>query len=247
MSTVLITQEMFNNMNFDAKTEKNATTATSNNESADKKPSVLIVFANSDINAALYHLNKSLESPFNPTAIATVLVQEAIKDDFVSKLQQQLKTYPAEAVKNNVNFVKALATATKLNAKTIGVPKQEPNEYSPTLVCDFTHEQLGASTPSGIVTLHTYRTAKEAVALVNKESLKFNSVSIWHENHSYAYELIAALTSSAFFINCYQVSLAVLGDSKNHVVLDKSYHYETLLHDGVQKSIVFPVGSIFAN
>lgn len=83
------------------------------------------------MNAALYHLNKSLESSFNSTAIATVLVQKAIKYEFVSKLQQQLKTSPAEAVKNNVNFAKALTTPTKLNAKSIGVQNQEVNKTLP--------------------------------------------------------------------------------------------------------------------
>ncbi|KAI8127993.1 hypothetical protein FF38_10280 [Lucilia cuprina] len=248
MSTALITKELFNEMDFDAPI---ATKAADTNKGNSSQPTVLIVFANSDINAALYHLNKSLENPFATKAIASVLVQESIKNDFVEKLKQQLKSYPKEAVNNNEHFIKALSTAHKLSAQLISVDQKEANVYAPTLVCDFTHEQLGSTTPSGIVTLHTFRTAKEAIALVNKESLKFSYVSIWHENHSYAYELVTALKSENYFINCYQVPLNGLADNvalgKNYVNLDKSYHYETLQHEGVQKCIVFPIGSIFAN
>lgn len=200
------------------------------------------MFANSDINAALYHLVKSLESPFNPNAVATVLVQESIKGDFVQKLQQQLKSYQNEQLQNNNNFKQALDTARKLNASII----------APSLVCDFTHEHFGSELPTGIVTLHVFRTAKEAITLVNKESIKFDSVSIWHENHSYAYEIIASLKSAYYFVNCFKDPADVLKEGnfqskKNCVSMNKSYHYETLDYEGVQKYIVFPIGSIFAN
>lgn len=191
-----------------------------------------------------------MQSPFDQKAIATVLVQESIKDDFVQKLQKQLKPFVADTAKSYQQFVKTLETAKKLNAQLITIEKQNEKLY-PTLVCDFTHEQLSASAPSGIVTLHAFRTAKEAIALVKKESLNFTSVSLWHENHGYAYDFVAALKSKNFFINCHQVALTVLEEyiaqGKNYVNLDKSYHYETLQHDGVQKSVVFPIGSIFAN
>ena len=202
---------------------------------------MLIVFANSDINAALYHLVKSLESPFNTNAVATVLVQESIKEDFIQKLQQEWKSKEITELQSNSNFKQALETAMKLNARII----------TPSLVCDFTHEHFSSGLPNGIVTLHTFRTAKEAFTLVNKESIKFETVSIWHENHSYAYEIIAALKSSYYFINCFKDSAVALKEanlqSKNCVSMDKSYHYETLDHEGVQKYIVFPIGSIFAN
>lgn len=192
-----------------------------------------------------------MEQPFAAKAIATVLVQESIKEDFLEKLKQQLKSYKAKNLTTNETFTKALITARKLNAQLISADEEKESVYRPTLICDFTHEQLGSAGPSGIVTLHFFRTAKEAITLVNKESLKFNSVSIWHENHSYAYELIVTLKAVNYFVNCYQVPLNVLEESlkagKNYVSFDKSYHYETVQQDGLQKCIVFPFGSIFAN
>ncbi|TMW40858.1 hypothetical protein DOY81_014062 [Sarcophaga bullata] len=199
MPKVLITEEMFKNMPCDDQTTKQTNVATGETF----KPSVQIVFANSDINAALLHLVKSLESPFNPNAVATILVQESINRRFHTK------------------------TATA-------------------------NGNLNSSLPTGIVTLHTFRTAKEAIALANKESIKFETVSIWHENHSYAYEIVAALKSSYYFINCFKDPAVAIKEgnylqNKNCVSVDKSYHYESLDHEGVHKFIVFPIGSIFAN
>lgn len=212
---------------------------------------VLIVFSNSDINAAIYHLVKSLEAPWEDKAVATVLVQESIKSDFIQKLQQQLKPYEDQAnVVENTKFTNALSVANSLNAQIIGIA--DADKVGPTLVYDFTHEQFGSNgQPTGVVTFHTFRTAKEAISLVSKETLKFTHASIWHENHSYAYELIAALKMSYFFINCHLVPMAMLADTmaqgKSLVTMDKKYHYETMPLDGCQKSIVFPIGSIFAN
>lgn len=194
---------------------------------------------------------QSLENPFDTKAIATVLIQESIRDDFVDKVQQQLKSYNGDLIKNNAQFIKALETIKKLNAQVVTAKSPVENLCYPTLVCDFTHEQFGIKPLSGIVTLHTFRTAKEAAALVNKESLTFTYTSIWHENYSYAYELVAAIKSHFYFINCIHVPMLALEESiaqgKHFVTMDKSYHYETLQYEGVQKSIVFPIGSIFAN
>lgn len=175
--------------------------------------------------------------------MATVLIQESIRSDFEQKLQAQLKPYANNEMKNE-QFIKAQETIKKINAKVITVAG------GPTLVCDFTHEHFGNQV-AGVCTLHTFRTAKEAIALVAKETLTFPNVSIWHENHAYAYELIAALKSQNFFINCFNMPLTVLQDhqtqGKSFVAMENNYHYETLPHNGSQKSIVFPIGSIFAN
>lgn len=193
-----------------------------------------------------------MNSPFDGQAIATVLVQESIKQDFIEKLLQQSKLNNFPKVKATDVFNKAMETAKALKAQFVLPHTQEECDYPLCIVCDVTHEHLGSTTsPSGIVTLHTFRTAKEAIALVNKEHLKFTNISIWQENHGHAYELVSQLKAKNFFINCHLVPLHVLEESisqrKNHVTMDKSYHYETLQHDGIQKSIAFPIGSIFAN
>ncbi|XP_061393722.1 uncharacterized protein LOC133329245 [Musca vetustissima] len=242
MSKVLITEETFKQLNYDME-KSNIASATSD---GNRQPTVMIIFENSDINAALHHLTTSLQNPLCAKAMASVLVQESIRADFEQKLQAQLKAYAKDdAVTKCDQLKKALETITKINAKVITVVG------GPTVVCDFTHEHFGGSQVAGICTLHTFRTAKEAISLVGKETLTFQNVSIWHENHAYAYELVAALKSQNFFINCYNMPLTVLQDhqtqGKSFVAMEKNYHYETLPHNGIQKSIVFPIGSIFAN
>lgn len=263
MSKTLITEDLFNNISYDMdqlkvdSVSRNAATfslsnlrltyitllQTTTESGKGNQPTVLIIFANSDINAAIHHLLKSLENP-GDKAVATVLVQESIKEDFEQRLQKQLKPFADEELAKCPQFLKSLETIKQLNAQTIQATG------GPTLVYDFTHEQFGSQF-SGVVTLHPFRTAKEAIALVGKESLTFTNASIWHENHAYAYELVAALKSNNFFINCYHQPLNVLEKSiaqgQSFVVMDKNYHYETMPHNGLQKSIVFPVGSIFAN
>ncbi|XP_073833762.1 uncharacterized protein [Musca autumnalis] len=238
MSKVLITEESFKSLNYDMD-QLNVNTESASSD-GNRQPTVLIVFENSDVNAAIHHLVTSLESPLCPKTVATVLVQESIRTDFEEKLLAQLKPY----AKENVELTKALETVKKLNAKVITVAG------GPTLVCDFTHEHFGGQV-AGLCTLHTFRTAKEAITLVGKETLTFPNASIWHENHAYVYELVAALKSQNYFINCFNLPLTVLEESqtqgKSFVIMENNYHYETFAHNGIQKSIVFPVGSIFAN
>ncbi|XP_013105310.2 uncharacterized protein LOC106085553, partial [Stomoxys calcitrans] len=211
----------------------------------DRKPTVLIIFGHSDINAALHYLGKSLEDPISgETFVATVLVQESIKKDFEQKLQTLLKPFANADLEKSAEYLKALETVKKLNAQFLSVTG------GAALVYDFTHEHLGGHV-AGIVTLHTFRTAKEAISLVGKETLSFSNVSIWHENHAYAYEVVAGLKSNNFYINCFNMPLTLLEESakqgKSHVMMEKNYHYETMPHNGQQKNIVFPIGSIFAN
>lgn len=209
----------------------------------------MVLFEHSDINAAVYHMSKTMEDPesFRCGAIATVLVEECIKDIFKKKFQNVLKTRKL-ADNNNATFVKAVENLKRLKANTINFN----NDNGPIVIMvdDFCHEHLG-SYVNGIITLHAFRTNKECIALIKKESLEFACATIWHENHSYAYDLIAALTCKLFYINCFRINLSPLKSksptSESYVTMDERYHYETFVSNGVLKSIIFPIGSIFAN
>ncbi|XP_037936505.1 uncharacterized protein LOC119670352 [Teleopsis dalmanni] len=248
MPQLKISKESFDKLAYDTQEMTLQTKNTCANQPI-TTPTVLIIFAGADLNAAAYHLSKSLEAPFEANAVVTVLVQESVQTEFIAIAQNNLKAYTNE-VPQHPGFVAALQTIEKLNAKTINANGVERNQ-SPTIVLDFTHEQLSAVGPTGIVTLHTFRTAKEAIALCAKETVNFKNASLWHENHSCAYELVAALKCGNYFINCNLVPLDVLKDhikaGRSYVAIDNSYHYETLPISGIQKSVVFPIGTIFAN
>uniref|UniRef100_A0A1L8EI75 Uncharacterized protein n=1 Tax=Haematobia irritans TaxID=7368 RepID=A0A1L8EI75_HAEIR len=239
----LITEDLLKNINYDMDCMK--VDSTNQDNDRQRQPAVLILFGHSDINAALHHLVQSLENPLDgKTFVATVLVQESIKQEFDDKLKSHLKPYSNSGLTKDAGYIKALDNVKKLNAQALTVPG------GPIVVYDFTHEHLGGHA-GFVTTLHTFRTAKEAIALVGKESLSFPNVSIWHENHAFAYELVAGLKSNNFFINCYNMPLTLLENAaqsgKSFVAMEKNYHYETMPHNGVQKNIVFPIGSIFAN
>lgn len=246
MSTNLLTQAMLKDMHYDI---TNVCKQIETFESSDKATTVMVLFEHSDINAAVYHMSKTIEDPesFRCGAIATVLVEECIKDIFKKKFQNVLKTRKL-ADNNNATFVKAVENLKRLKANTINFN----NDNGPIVIMvdDFCHEHLG-SYVNGIITLHAFRTNKECIALIKKESLEFACATIWHENHSYAYDLIAALTCKLFYINCFRINLSPLKSksptSESYVTMDERYHYETFVSNGVLKSIIFPIGSIFAN
>uniref|UniRef100_A0A1A9WA64 Uncharacterized protein n=1 Tax=Glossina brevipalpis TaxID=37001 RepID=A0A1A9WA64_9MUSC len=248
MSGNLVTQDMLKDLNYD---KSKISTQIEKNELTDKVTTVMVVFEHSDINAAVYHLSKSIEKPqsFECGAIATVLVEECIKDSFTKKLQMILKCHHMPDNNDN-NFKKSIEILKRLNANTINFNNNNGRPIA-IVVNGFSHEHLGGNYVNGIITLHAFRTSKECAALIKKESLEFACATIWHENHSYAYELIGAAKCKLFYVNCFCVNLmplkSKLSTSESYVTMDERYHYETFPCDGVQKSVIFPIGSIFAN
>ncbi|KAL9873984.1 uncharacterized protein LOC119637641 isoform X2 [Glossina fuscipes] len=246
MSTNLLTQAMLKDLHYDI---PNVCTPIDTFESIGRPTTVMVLFEHSDINAAVYHMSKTIEDPesFRCGAIATVLVEECIKEIFKKKLLNALKTQKL-ADNNNASFGEATENLKRLNANAINF--NNDNGTIAIMVDDFSHEHVG-SYVNGIITLHAFRTNKECIALIKKESLEFTCATIWHENHSYAYELIAALTCKLFYINCFRINLSPLKSkppaSESYVTMDERYHYETFVSNGVLKSTIFPIGSIFAN
>ncbi|XP_030380987.1 uncharacterized protein LOC115628871 [Scaptodrosophila lebanonensis] len=212
-------------------------------------PSLMIVFDNGDMNSAMHHLLESLHNPFGPHSVATIAIQESIVDQFMERVVPRIKKLDDEVAQHSV-YVSTLAKLQNLKAITyVGDPKSVPAELSPTIVKDFTHKYLGDG-PTGVITLHTFRTAKEATQLHLSEPVQFSSVSIWNEHMSCAYEIAERVDCDTFFINCANVSLEPINQAfkadRSDVNITKGYHYESIVMKK-RKIIVFPVGTIFAN
>ncbi|KAL7743887.1 hypothetical protein ACLKA6_003114 [Drosophila palustris] len=213
-------------------------------------PSLMIVCEDGDLNSALHHLVASLHNPFAENAVATLLIQESVREPFLDRLVEQMKPLDGQ-VANHPNYVRTLAKLQKLKAETIvGNPKTVSPNATPMLVSDLTHNYLGDG-PTGVVTMHTFRTPKEATQVNLKETLAYSSVSIWNEKLASAYEVCALLKDETFMINCFNVDLTPIKPSfdanRNDVKIVKGYHYETLTINHQRKIIVFAVGTIFAN
>lgn len=213
-------------------------------------PSLMMVFEGGDLNSALHHVVASLHNPFSENAVATLLIQESVRESFLDRLVEQMQQLDGQ-VANHPNYVRTLAKLQKLKAETIvGNPKTVPPNATPMLVSDLTHNFLGDG-PTGVITMHTFRTPKEATQVNLKETLTYSSVSIWNEKLASAYEVCALLKDDTFMINCFNVDLSPIKASfdanKNDVKIVKGYHYETLTINHQRKIIVFAVGTIFAN
>ncbi|KAM8719683.1 hypothetical protein ACLKA7_005847 [Drosophila subpalustris] len=213
-------------------------------------PSLMIVCEDGDLNSALHHLVASLHDPFAAHAVATLLIQESVREPFLDRLVEQLQPLDGQ-VANHPNYVRTLAKLQKLKAETIvGNPKTVSPNATPMLVSDLTHNYLGDG-PTGVVTMHTFRTPKEATQVNLKETLSYSSVSIWNEKLASAYEVCALLKDDTFMVNCFNVDLTPIKPAfdanRNDVTIAKGYHYETLTINRQRKIIVFAVGSIFAN
>ncbi|XP_067635139.1 uncharacterized protein [Eurosta solidaginis] len=250
MPDIKITKHMLHNLDYDCKYKLQSEKMTKATVCCKCLPAVLIVAEKGDINAAAYHLAQSMQNPFSSEVIVTVLVAESARAGFLQRLKPLLKTIPTEAAQN-VERKNTLALIEKNNWETISVP--ELGSHSPVIVCDVTHEHLGTGY-SGIVTLHTFRTILESISLCGKESLKPINASIWTSNNASAYEIALNIACQHIFIDCYGISLeplqklmSTVGAKESCVLIEQSYHYESLVLKFGGKNIVFPIGTSISN
>lgn len=211
----------------------------------------MIVFEGGDLNSARHHLLASLHDPFGKNAVATVLIQESVRDEFNELLVENMHPLDPQ-VYQHPNYLRSRQKLLQFKAETIvGDPEVVPDHATPVIVCDISHTFFGDE-PTGIVTMHTFRTPKDATQVNQKETIKYGAVSIWNEKVASAYEICALLKNEIFMLNCFNVDLTPilpkddLGPT-NDVKVEKGYHYERLTINQKRKIIVFAVGTIFAN
>ncbi|XP_033168872.1 uncharacterized protein LOC117146647 [Drosophila mauritiana] len=213
-----------------------------------RSPQLMVVFEDGDLHSARHQLLQSLQNPFDEGSVATLLLQESIADQFVGLVAQDLRPL-SPAVSKHPSYSSTLAKIEQLKAKTVQGVSLKAGE-SPVLVYDCVHSYLGNGA-TGVVTVHTFRTAKEAGELAKRDPLPYGQVSLWNEKLGCAYELIARLPSDIVAINSFNPDLDPIRESfaadRNDVLLAKNYHYESLVVSGKRRIIVFPVGTIFGN
>ncbi|XP_017052241.1 uncharacterized protein LOC108095590 [Drosophila ficusphila] len=211
-------------------------------------PQLMIVFEDGDLHSARQQLLESLQNPFAQRSVATLVLQESIADQFVGLVAQDLRPL-AEQVAKNPTFISTLAKIDQLKLKVVKGEGIKAGE-SPVLVYDSVHSYLGTGA-TGVVTLHTFRTAKEAGELAKRDPLPFSQVSVWNEKLACAYELIPRLPFYIFAFNCFNPDFSPIKEAfdgnRNDVILAKNYHYESVVVGGQRRIVVFPVGTIFAN
>jgi aldehyde dehydrogenase (NAD+) len=162
----------------------------------------MIIFDSSDLDSAADTLVASFNSTTTSSAwrISYVLVQESVSERFFAMLEQKLQPYDAVFAKNE-NYVEqyqsALNTATKHGFKLIQ-SKNDKHAMKPTFVFGSLQECLP------LVGIDTFRTASEATKLAN-DKLKGESITMWTEEISLAYEMVENLKCHTVWVNCYCV------------------------------------------
>ncbi|KFB44608.1 AGAP002764-PA-like protein [Anopheles sinensis] len=163
----------------------------------------MVVFDSADLDSASDRLAAAWSTNDAPWAIRSVLVQENIKDEFVLLVKSKLKPF-TEGQKQFLKdpFMKALAAAESLGSQMIR-NDSDSSDVKPTLAFGVPGVQylLSAVTPSPIVVVNAFRTAKEAISLVNGNN--GGSVSLWTEELSLTFEVAYGVRSQTVWVNSY--------------------------------------------
>jgi len=215
-------------------------------------PCMMVIFEDGDVNCALHHLVESLQDPFALDAVAVILVQEALAEEIENRVKILMKPLDAR-VANHPCYKRTLMKIDELRPKTIIGPSDRVlPDATPILVRDIPHKFLGDG-PTGIITMHIFRTPFEATQIYRKEyPLPIASVSIWNERVSSVYDVIGMMNLlDTFKINCFTVDMEPIKRAfelrKYSACMHRGYHYETLPINGERKIIIYPVGTIFGN
>lgn len=215
-------------------------------------PCMMVLFDDGDLNSALYYLMESLQDPFALDAVAVLLVQESLLDEITGRVVSLMRPLDFR-VANHPCYQRTLLKIAELKPKVIvGPPETVLPDATPMLVRDIPHKYLGEG-PTGVITMHVFRTPLEATKVYRKESpmLPIASVSIWNERVSSVYDVLGLMNIDTFKINCFNVDMEPV--KKNFemrrycAVMHRGYHYETCVVNGQRRIIVFPCGTIFAN
>ncbi|XP_016974850.1 uncharacterized protein LOC108041434 [Drosophila rhopaloa] len=193
-------------------------------------PQLMIIFEEGDFNSALHFLIESVHNPSAPNAVAMVLVEEKIREEIVKRIEPRVRP-PCKCGASNLEEIKA-----------------DTSEVAPPRVCKCPLKAIGGDYPTGSITFHTFRNSQEAIDICQRETLPFASVSIWNENLDWCYELVVALSSPHFFLNCTNVDLSPISRQltakQNYVAVENGFHFESLHIYNQFKVIVFPIGEL---
>lgn len=161
------------------------------------KHQLMIVYDGGDINCALHFLTKSLVNPFACNSVATVLVEERLRDEFVQRVEAQMRPM-SPGVTYHPKFRTTLENLEKLKLETIRAKTDYP-DISPILVFDCQHSQLGDGT-TGAICLHTFRSTLEVIEICGKDSRLYATTSVWNESIEDLYQLVVSLNCPTFFL-----------------------------------------------
>lgn len=167
----------------------------------------LILTENADIHSVVDEVVKSWKNLRSPWNIRKILVQENIKDKFLSLLEKNLPKidpiYEADAglVQDFQSGLKSLA---EKGIKLVQASNNDTLKATVAIGVPMTHVGVMQMQSVPIIVLDSFRTSKEAINLADTEG-KGEFVSIWSENVTETFEYVKCLNSSTIWVNCHGV------------------------------------------
>ncbi|XP_016990457.1 uncharacterized protein LOC108052562 [Drosophila rhopaloa] len=216
-------------------------------------PRIMIVFSSGDLDTITDIITSNMVHPIGSGLVASVLVEESIRDEMIRKIRANLKPMD-ERIQRHPNYLKSVKFIDRMKCSTIHIEEFEETDMkkrygvrmkgSPIIVLDFPQYFFGDK-PSAVITLSTFRNLSEVVKLYNREGLNFDSVSVWSAKLAQCFDLVTRLPqASQWTFNCINESITIPAlpvPPITGVSIVQQVHFEVHVIGDKVKTIAFPI------
>ncbi|SPP89538.1 uncharacterized protein LOC117591066 [Drosophila guanche] len=209
-------------------------------------PHLMIIFADGDMNSALHFLIESMKHPLESSSVATAFVEQSIRADILERIRPELHPLKKQAnTKVRPSYLNTLKVINEIQVEVVSkMDFTAPSRASPILITDCAADEHGVYS-DGVIMMHTFKKSMEIINICDRDTKPFGAVSIWNEGMDLCFDIVVAINSSHFFINCTNVDLSPIDKyfkaEDNFTLIEKGFHYEAISIYGKTKTIVFPL------
>ncbi|KAH8384278.1 hypothetical protein KR200_009201, partial [Drosophila serrata] len=214
------------------------------------KPQIMILFASGDINKALEIIIKDLKHPIGSGQVVCFLVEECIRDEVIKKLREGLEPMD-ERIQKHPSYLRSVKIIDRLKCQTVHMEEFDEEDTkkrcgrrikgSPIVVLDFPQYYFG-DTPTAVITMSTFRTLSEAVALYKREKMDFDATSVWSGKLAQCFDLVTRIPEAGnWTFNSSSHNIRKPTKTNTVVFVEKNIHYEFHEIGGKMNTIAFPV------
>ncbi|KAH8249630.1 hypothetical protein KR032_010960, partial [Drosophila birchii] len=215
------------------------------------KPQVMFLFASGDVSKALKIIVKDMRHPIGNGLVVSFLVEECIRDEVIKKLRESLEPMD-ERIQLHPQYLRSIKIIDRLKCQTVHLEEFDEEDTkkqcgrrvtgSPIVVLDFPQYYFG-DTPTAVLTMSTFRSLSEAVALYRRERITFEAVSVWSGKLARCYDLVTRIPEATnWTFNCSSHSIKKPVKT-TAVFVEKNIHFEYHEINGQMHTIAFPISA----
>ncbi|XP_043644832.1 uncharacterized protein LOC122614336 [Drosophila teissieri] len=216
-------------------------------------PRMMVLFASGDMDQVIDAIVADMVHPIGSGLVASVLVEESIRDEMIRKVRANLKPMN-ERIQRHPNYLRTEKLIERMNCSTIHIEEFEESDTkrrygrrmkgSPLIVLDFPQYYFGDK-PTAVMTLSTFRNMSEVVKLHRREGLNFDCISVWSSKLAQCFDLLTRLPKvDHWTFNCTNESIKIPklpAQPVTTVSIQKNLHFEVHVIGGKIKTIAFPI------